>query len=212
MVNEANPALPKHLTLTRPSDWVMRFLPLVAAGGRVLDLACGGGRHGRAFLGAGYTVVLVDKDCQAVGDLAGNPKAQILTADLEDGSPWPLRGETFDAVCVVNYLHRPLFPVLIDSLRPGGVLIYETFARGNEAFARPRNPDHLLRAGELLEWVSGRLQVVAFEHGIRTDGPLPGVIQRIAAVRDPETTNRDDGEPEPHPLTPEIHPTKTGPD
>jgi SAM-dependent methyltransferase len=172
----------RHLGMTEPSAWVRRFAPLVPVPGPVLDLACGGGRHSRHFLGLGYQVVAVDRAVDAVADLA--ERAEIVAADLEDGSQWPFPGRRFGGVVVVNYLYRPLFPVLLDSLLPGGVLIYETFARSNEAYARPRNPDHLLRPGELLEVAQGVLQVVAFEHGMVERAECPGVIQRLCAVND----------------------------
>lgn len=170
----------RHLRVTEPSPWVRRFAPLVPAGGTVLDLACGNGRHARHFLDLGYSVVALDRDGAPVADLEG--RAEVVEADLEDGGPWPLGARTFAGVLVVNYLHRPLFGHLLDAVEAGGVLIYETFARGNERFARPRNPDHLLRDGELLEVVRGRLRVVAYEHGLIESGPLPGIIQRICAV------------------------------
>lgn len=159
------------------SPWVVRFAPLVAAGGRVLDLACGGGRHGRLFLDRGHPVTLLDKDASGVADLAGC--AEIVQADLEDGSPWPLPGRLFAAVVVTNYLHRPLLPDIMASLADGGVLIYETFAQGNERYGRPRNPDHLLAPGELLAACAG-LQVAAYEYGLL---PRPAVVQRICARR-----------------------------
>ncbi len=161
-----------------PSPWVRRFAPLVAAGGSVLDLACGGGRHTRLFLDRGHPVTAVDRVVEHVGDLEG--RAEIVAADLEDGSPWPLPGRRFAGVVVTNYLYRPLFPALLEAVDEGGVLIYETFARGNEAYSRPRNPDHLLATDELLTLVAGRLQVVAFEQGLT---PRPSVVQRLCAVR-----------------------------
>lgn len=159
-----------------PSRWVERFAALVAPGGAVLDVACGGGRHSRLFAGRGHPVTAIDRDVSAMPRLDG---VTILQADLEDGSPWPLPGRRFAAVVVTNYLWRPLFPLLIDSLDAGGVLIYETFAKGNERFGRPRNPDHLLGPGELLDLVRGRLGVVAFESGITGQ---PAVVQRLCAV------------------------------
>lgn len=172
----------RHLRVTEPSPWVLRFAPLVPAGGTVLDLACGGGRHARHFLDLGHRVVALDRDIGPVADLDG--RAELVEADLEDGGPWPLAGRTFAAVVVVNYLHRPLFGPLLDAVEAGGVFIYETFARGNERFTRPRNPSHLLNDGELLEVTRGRLRTVAYEHGVVESGPLPGVIQRICAVND----------------------------
>jgi len=193
---------PLHLRITEPSPWVRRFAPLIRDGGTVLDLACGGGRHARYFLALGYPVAMVDRDAGPVGDLAGQPGAEVIEADLEGAAPWPLAGRTFAAVVVVNYLHRPLLPHLIGSLEDGGVLIYETFARGNERFSRPRNPDHLLKSGELLEAIRGKLQVIAYEHGIDERTPLPGVKQRLCAINAASSPDRDDGEPEPRPVPP----------
>lgn len=164
---------------TPPSPWIRRWMPLAPPGGRVLDVACGWGRHLRWFLDAGFAGTAVDRDVSAVEDLAD--RAEILAYDLEDGSPWPFTGRTFDVVVVTNYLFRPLFPALEQSVAPGGVLLYETFMRGNEAYGRPRNPDHLLAPGELLHAFPG-LQTVAFEQGtIETCGT--GVVQRIVCVR-----------------------------
>jgi SAM-dependent methyltransferase len=169
------------LHLDTPSDWVRRFAALLPAGGSVLDVACGGGRHLRWLLDRGFAVTGIDRDTRFVGDLTEH--ARILTADLEDGSPWPVAGQTFDGIVVTNYLHRPLFPRLVEALTDGGVLIYETFARGNEAYGRPRNPDHLLRDGELLAAFAPPLQVVAYEHGVADRCGGAKVIERIACVK-----------------------------
>lgn len=189
----------RHLRMSDPGDWMVRFQSLIRRGGSVLDLAAGGGRHTRFFLDAGHKVTALDRTIEPLAPLAG--RAELIEADLEDGSPWPLAGRTFDAVVVVNYLWRPLFPMLLDALAPGGVLLYETFARGNEVYSRPRNPDHLLRAGELLDLAHERLQIVAYEHGIVEGNECPGVKQRIAAVNDLGASTRGDGEPSPHPLS-----------
>lgn len=173
-----------HLRLTAPSPWITRFAALIRPGGTVLDVACGGGRHARWLLDQGFRLVLVDRDTAHVRDLAG--RAEIVTADLEDGSPWPFADRTFDAVVVTNYLYRPRLPALFAAPAPeGGVLLYQTFMVGQERIARPRNPDHLLQPGELLAAVTGRLQVVAFEQGILAEPRAtgPGVVQRICAVR-----------------------------
>jgi SAM-dependent methyltransferase len=161
-----------------PSDWVVRFAPLVRPDGTVLDLACGGGRHARLFLDRGHKVTALDRDIAQAGLAEG---AELIQADLEDGSPWPLAGRTFDAVVVTNYLWRPLFPFIRDSLTPGGVLLYETFAAGNAEYGRPANPDHLLRRGELLDLARG-LTVVAYEDGVMGRSK---VVERIAAVNGP---------------------------
>ncbi|MFN4087470.1 MAG: class I SAM-dependent methyltransferase [Alphaproteobacteria bacterium] len=167
-----------------PSPWVLRCAPLVRPAGTVLDLACGGGRHARLFLARGNAVTAVDRDLAGVADLEGAPRFAAVAVDLEDGSPWPAGGP-FDAVVVANYLHRPLFPAIMAAVAPGGVLIYETFAAGNERFGRPANPDFLLRPGELLDAVRGRLTVLAYEHG-REDDPRPAVVQRLCAWRPDE--------------------------
>ena len=183
-----------YLNSREPSDWVSRFAPLVRDGGPILDVAAGGGRHGRFFMEKGHPVTLLDLETESLQDLSSHPHATIVQNNLEDGSEWPLKDQ-FAGVLVVNYLHRPLMDLLLDALGTGGVLIYETFARGNEAFSRPRNPDHLLKSGELLQIVSGRMQVVAYEHGIRKKSPIPKVIQRICAVKNLELSSREDGDP-----------------
>lgn len=166
-----------------PSPWVRRFASLVPAGGMVLDLACGGGRHTRLFLDRGHPVTAVDRDLSGLVDagLRGAAGLEAMEIDLESGAPFPLADRRFAAVVVTKYLHRPLLPALVGTVAEGGLLLYETFARGNEAFRHPRNPAFLLQPGELLDAVRGRLLVVAYEHG-RIDDPQPGVVQRIAAM------------------------------
>lgn len=164
-----------------PSAWVSRWVRIIPRGGRVLDVACGAGRHSRLLAQLGFRVDAVDRDPALLELLAAVPGITTKCADIE-GGPWPYAGETFDGVVVVNYLHRPLFPHLLSAVAPGGVLIYETFAAGNERYGRPANPDHLLRPGELLELVRGRLRVVAYED-LLVEEPRPAMIQRICAVR-----------------------------
>ncbi len=199
--------LAKHLRITKPSPWVVRFAPLVPKDAWVLDLAAGGGRHGRYLMHQGCRVVFIDRNTVALEDLVDAPNTKVINANLEDGSdPFgpggPLEAMTFEAIIVVNYLFRPLMAGLIAAIAPGGVLIYETFSRGNEEFARPRNPNHLLRSGELLNLVGGRMQVVAYEHGRLDITDIPGVKQRLCAVKDLERGPRDDGEPPAHSLSP----------
>lgn len=160
-----------------PSPWIVQWAGLVPAGVPVLDVAAGGGRHTSFFADRGHRVTAIDRD---VGALAAHPNVEIAQADLEDGSPWPLPGRTFGAVVVTNYLHRPLFPALLDALSPGGVLLYETFMEGNERFGRPSRPEFLLKDGELLELVRGRFSVVAYEARLVSE-PKMAMIQRIAA-------------------------------
>lgn len=159
-----------------PSPWLVRFGPLVRPGGAVLDLACGRGRHLRWFHERGHPVTGVDRDAEALQGLPG----ETIVADIENG-PWPLAGRQFAGVVVTNYLWRPLFPRILDAVAPGGVLLHETFAQGNETVGKPSRPDFLLAPGELLRAYPG-LRVVAFEDGY-LEAP-PRFVQRIAAVRE----------------------------
>lgn len=166
---------------TEPSPWIARFAPLIPAGGAVLDLACGGGRHARLLAGLGYRVEAVDRDAEALGTLSGIENITTRCADLEDG-PWPYYGWGFDGIVVSRYLYRPTLPNLLGCLNEGGILIYETFMVGQEQFGKPTNPAHLLRVGELLDLLRNRFTVIAFEQG-EVAMPNPSVIQRICVRR-----------------------------
>jgi SAM-dependent methyltransferase len=171
-----------HAPVAAPSEWVRRFVAQIPSG-EVLDLACGSGRHVRLLAALGHPVLAVDRDAAALAACAG---AGIATEqrDLENGLPWPYAAGRFAGIVVANYLHRPLFPALFDSLAPGGVLIYETFALGNERYGKPSNPAFLLRPGELLELAASRadrLRIVAYEDG-EIDEPKPARVQRICLV------------------------------
>jgi SAM-dependent methyltransferase len=161
---------------------VLRWAPLVKVHGAVLDLACGGGRHARWLAERGHAVTAVDRDPEAIAALRGVAGVTGLLADLEGGNPWPFPGRRFDGIVVANYLHRPLFAPIIESLAEDGVLIYETFAKGNERFGRPSNPQFLLQPGELLDAFGKALTVVAYEQG-RLERPKPAMIQRLCALR-----------------------------
>jgi SAM-dependent methyltransferase len=160
-----------------PSPWVQRWSHLVPPGGTVLDVACGHGRHMRWFAGRGHSVTGIDRSPEAVAAVTGLGHA--VQADIENG-PWPLPGERFDAVVVTNYLWRELLPVIVDSVAEGGVLVYETFAAGNETVGKPSRPDFLLQPRELLR-ACASLHVVSYENGF-CDQP-ERFVQRIAAVR-----------------------------
>ena len=170
------------------SDWIERFADLVAPGARVLDVACGNGRHARFFAGRGCVVEAVDRDPACAAALADVPSVHFLAADIE-ADPWPYRGRAFDLIVVTNYLHRPLLPVLRDALADGGLLLYETFAVGQQNFGRPTNPDFLLRPGELLDFFRPALAVIAFEDTL-VHRPGPVRVQRIAACRGPLPADR----------------------
>ncbi len=161
-----------------PSAWVERWSHLIEPGARVLDVACGSGRHVRWFAARGCRVTGIDRDAAATEPLRGS--AEIVTADIE-AAPWPLAGRRFDAVIVTNYLWRALFETLRDSVDDGGILVWETFAAGNAAFGKPSNPAFLLAPGELLQAAAG-LRVVAYEDGLLS-GP-PRCVQRLCARRE----------------------------
>ncbi|XDF36770.1 class I SAM-dependent methyltransferase [Paracidovorax avenae] len=175
------PGPPPHAALHGhdvPSEWITRWAHLVPPRGHVLDVACGSGRHLRWFHARGHAVSGVDRSAEAIDPLT--PLGELIHADIEQG-PWPFAGRRFDAVVVTHYLWRPLLPALAASVAPGGVLLYETFARGNGTVGRPSRPEFLLEPGELLAAFPG-LRVVAYE-----DGFLPSperFVQRLAAVRE----------------------------
>ncbi len=165
--------------------WVRQWAHLVAAGGAVLDVASGAGRHARFFASRGHPVTALDRDAAALDTLRDEPLVTTLAADLE-GAAWPLADDArFAAIVVTNYLHRPLFPHFCAALAPGGVLVYETFAQGNERVGKPSNPAFLLAPGELLERVRGQLRVVAFQDGFLAQ-PRPAYVQRICAILEAE--------------------------
>jgi SAM-dependent methyltransferase len=188
------PRLPAVHAGLEPSPWVVRWSALLRAGGSVLDLACGSGRHVRWLASRGHHVTAVDRDADALAPLRALPAVEVLVADLE-GAPWPLAGRGFDGVVVTNYLWRPLLPQIVDAVAGGGTLIYETFAAGNETVGRPARPEFLLRPGELLQAVAG-LHIVAYEDGF-LDAP-PRFVQRVAAVREAGASTA----PPRHPLDP----------
>ena len=176
---------PHDMATMPPSAWVARFAPLIT--GDVLDIACGGGRHTRFFLSRGHHVTAIDRDLSKLADLQQSAELEQHQIDLEAGanrrSPSDrLPGGPFGGVIVTNYLWRPLLPAVVAAVAEGGVLLYETFADGNAAYGKPSNPNYLLQPGELLDAVSGELQVVAYEHGV-TETPHAAVVQRICAVR-----------------------------
>jgi SAM-dependent methyltransferase len=198
-----------------PSDWIARWTPLLAPGSSVLDVACGSGRHARWLARAGHRVTAIDRDPEALAVVAleaSEPGIGIRTllADLE-AAPWPLPGERFDAVVVTHYLWRPLLPTLLAAVAPGGLLLYETFALGQAALGRPRNPDFLLRPNELIDLLRAPPQpaapsapaadppspawhVIAFEEGrlAGTDAAPPREVQRIVARRGKSPPERPD--------------------
>ena len=175
---------PDHRPTPTVSTWVARWAGIIRAGGAVLDLACGSGRHARFLAAQGLQVEAVDRDAVALAGLAGLAGITTRCADLE-GAAWPYAKRVFDAIVVTNYLHRPLLPLIGSGLAPGAALIYETFRAGNESYGKPSNPAFLLQVGELLAFAQGAgLQVIAYEDGFRAP-PAAAMIQRICAIKPP---------------------------
>jgi SAM-dependent methyltransferase len=167
--------------VSAPSLWVVRHSTRIAPGGQVLDLACGSGRHAIWLAQQGYHVEAVDRDSTLLSNMMEIANIHLTTTDLEAGT-WPYAAQQFDGIIVSRYLHRPLFPHIAEALKPGGVLIYETFMQGNERYGKPSNPDFLLQPDELHNVFSPWLTELAFEQG-EEPSPKPAVMQRICAVK-----------------------------
>ena len=196
-------ATPAHIAAP-PSDWIVRWTPLLPPGAHALDVACGHGRHVHWLAAAGHRVTAIDRDPALLVPLAA--LATTIVADLE-ADPWPLPQQTFNAVVVTNYLCRALFPTLRAAVAPGGLLIYETFAQAHAALGRPRRPEFLLRPGELIDVLrdgesvdatgvspSETWHVIAFEEGrLPAHGDVPErEVQRIVARRGNAPAGRAD--------------------
>lgn len=168
--------------LEAPSRWLQEHARQLPRRGRVLDLACGSGRHARWLAEQGFPVLAVDRDALALAGLAGVAGVETAQLDLERGH-WPLGEEVFAGIVVCRYLYRPLLPSIAGALAAGGVLIYETFMAGNAAYGRPSRPDFLLEPGELLAFANGQgLQVLDFVEGFVAE-PKPAMMQAICARR-----------------------------
>ena len=166
-----------------PSPWVVRHAQSIPARGKVLDLACGSGRHARFLAGLGYPVLAVDRDAEALAGLSTIEGITTRQLDLE-GEEWPLAGQVFDGIVVTNYLWRPRLPDVLALLAPGGVLIYETFMVGNAAYGKPSNPAFLLLAGELRQLAAAAgLREVEYAEGY-VASPKPAMRQAVCAIRD----------------------------
>lgn len=163
----------------QPSPWVIKYADLIPAGAKVLDLACGNGRHSRFFIKKLCTVTAVDIDTRPLDELSKNPNCNVIRADLEFHDEWILATD-FDAIIVTNYLHRPLFRYLPRALAPNGILIYQTFMVGNEVYGKPSNPHYLLAKNELKTVLDEHLEIIEFSQGFRAE-PKEAVTQQICA-------------------------------
>ena len=168
-------------SLAPASHWLKRYIHLIPKG-EVLDLASGAGRNCPAILANGNQVLALDRDPVLLAQAAKLGVA-TLCHDLEaKDSVWPFEAQRFAGIVICNYLYRPLFPHILASLAPEGVLIIETFAQGNERFGKPSNPDFLLAPNELLGLLvlapNQTFNVIAYEGGF-VDQPKPALVQRI---------------------------------
>jgi cyclopropane fatty-acyl-phospholipid synthase-like methyltransferase len=164
-----------------PSQWIVKYAPLINKKGRVLDLACGRGRHAIWLAKHDFQVDALDRDALMTSNMVGINNINVLTVDIETGD-WPQLAQRYDGIVVSRYLYRPLLRTLAGILNPGGVLIYETFMTGNERYGRPSNPDFLLRPNELFETYSPLLNIVSFEQG-EEEMPRPAFMQRICVSK-----------------------------
>ena len=164
------------------SAWVRRFYDQIPKTGLILDLAGGSGRHTRFLTQKGFKLLLLDNDIAKAKDLQGVENIVLMEYDLEDGSTLPFPKSSFQGVVVTNYLYRPIFPQLLNLLDDGGILIYETFAVGNEKYGRPTNPDYLLKSGELISLVSSQMRIIAYEECL-VGRPAKAYVQRITAAK-----------------------------
>ena len=168
-----------------PSEWIREHTKLISPGGSVLDLACGSGRHTSFLLKRGNNVTALDRDISQLKDVPETKNLKILEHDLEGALRWPFAPQAFDGIIVANYLYRPLFSEIVKSLAPQGILIYQTFAVGNEKYGHPRNPQYLLSKDELLQVFGKRLHVVKYSHGL-IKRPFPAVMQSICCINNTE--------------------------
>lgn len=176
------------VNISPPSNWVKRHAGLIRPGSKVLDLACGSGRHTRLLHALGHTVIAADRDLSGVIDLEGVKNIELRQIDLETPH-WPLAEERFAGIVVTNYLYRPHLQTLAACLDDDGVLIYATFAAGHAAFGHPKNPDFLLQPNELLNTFGKLLHVVAYEQ-VTSHEPRSAVRQRICAVGTAHSANK----------------------
>lgn len=171
-----------HSQISSPLSFISKWMPEKLSGKTVLDYACGNGRHGKLAMERGAHVTFADIDLEGLSEFAINENVCLLQADLEEDNRWPLLGRQYDIVIVTNYLYRQRLADIFETVKPGGFIFYRTFAEGNEAFGRPRNPDFLLRSGELLELAKANFTVLHYEHG-EVDRPSPALVQRLVAKR-----------------------------
>ena len=168
--------------ISQPLPFIAKWLPDDLKAMNVLDYACGGGRHGKLAMERGAHVTFADIDLEGLSEFAINENVSLLQADLEDERRWPFKGRQYDVVIVTNYLYRPRLSDIFELVKPGGIILYRTFAQGNEVFGRPKNPEFLLQTNELHGVAQKNFSILHYEQG-EVDTPNPAVIQRLVAQR-----------------------------
>ena len=164
------------------SNWVSENYNHIKKKGLILDLACGSGRNGKFLLEKGFDVVFLDRDTSQLDWVPEPFRSQVIKHDLEAGTSWGFSSCSFDAVVVTNYLYRPIFPDLLSIIDEGGVLIYETFSKGNEIYGKPTNPNYLLEPEELIDLVRPSMRLISFKEGYSNEGK-ESITQKIVAVK-----------------------------
>ena len=164
------------------SRWVAENQKFIKRNGLILDLACGSGRNGKFLLEKGFNVVFLDRDISLLGWVPKASRSQVVKHDLENGTRWCFLPCSFDAVVVTNYLYRPIFADLLSIIEEGGVLIYETFSKGNEIYGRPKNPNYLLQPEELIDIVRPSMRIISFKEGYSDEG-RKSITQKIVAIK-----------------------------
>lgn len=164
-----------------PTRWLVDHQHLLARAGSALDVACGRGRNAIWLARRGLETLAVDRDPAALEDLGAEARRLALplrteAIDLERRDAH-LPAAAFDVIVVVNYLHRPLFPALKEALRPGGILVYETFTRAQAARGKPTNRKFLLEPGEL------RTLVAPLEVLVEREGDFDGKMLASVMAR-----------------------------
>lgn len=178
--------MPESAMTTQPSTLLTAHLPLLrqhCQQGQILDLACGQGRNGLFLSQQGFDLCFLDRNAESLATVktalsATGQTADIIHADLEQPPGYSLVDESYSAIIVFRYLHRALFDDIKRALKPGGILIYETFTREQAALGRPKNPDFLLEQDELSSVFNEFEQISYFEGEV---GNPPSAIAQLVA-------------------------------
>ena len=163
------------------STWVTYCTNLINKKSKILDVACGSGRHAKFLIQKGHFVTGIDINPKFELNADDQKNNKIIKYDLEN-NVWPFETDSFDCILVTNYLHRALFPFFIKSVKQNGFIIYETFSLGNEKFGKPSNPDYLLDNNELLNLLKHEMRIISYQDGIVLNN-VQKYVQRVFAIK-----------------------------